>query len=393
MLDELKLWQMLEQQREKLLADFESSANRDLRYDEMMEEVQGLTEEEFEKKLGGSTSSARPVDWDNPLAFFDLPFESVRDAKGWALDQLEDTIVLAVDGSQVYPSKVLTFPLSLVQAGYFQMTYPPAFPAVSAELAFDSQLEIILPFDEDNISLPPKRGEINLRRQILEIKYATQQVESLPPEKEVLLLIDGTFIYSYLEGATLDVKKEVIAPLLNLFERCKELNIYPVAYIDTSAAKDMSYLLHQLNGVDKKIIPPQDAQILQPFMENLGTYCSPWLSQRKVLTAYHDETQDLNYREQVCFAYLRANSKRPIRLEFPKFIYDNEKFPRMVELVLAKALLGDGYPHVLTRAHQVAVIGSEDQRKFHAYSLVYLRDVLNLPVDEAIKEQFKHQFT
>jgi hypothetical protein len=70
----------------------------------------------------------------------------------------------------------------------------------------------------------------------------------------------------------------------------------------------------------------------------------------------------------VCFTYLKTTAGgAPTRLEFPRWLAEDEaELERVLNLVRAECIVGNGYPYALETADAVAVISLQDRERFYA---------------------------
>jgi hypothetical protein len=114
-------------------------------------------------------------------------------------------------------------------------------------------------------------------------------------------------------------------------------------------------------------LPPaprlSDGALLRPRMQ-WGDRGQVYLCARddKVLPDYGPQAR------QVCFTYLKTTADgAPARLEFPRWLVeDEEELERMLNLVRAECIVGNGYPYALETADAVAVISLQDRERFYA---------------------------
>jgi hypothetical protein len=71
---------------------------------------------------------------------------------------------------------------------------------------------------------------------------------------------------------------------------------------------------------------------------------------------------------QVCFTYLKTTADgAPARLEFPRWLAeDATELQRVLNLVRAECIVGNGYPYALETADAVSVISIQDRERFYA---------------------------
>jgi hypothetical protein len=135
-----------------------------------------------------------------------------------------------------------------------------------------------------------------------------------------------------------------------------------VGYVDTSYARDLVTMLTYLYRLASA---PRlsDGALLRSRM-GWGDRSQVYVCARddKVLPEYGPQSRE------VCFAYLKTTaSGPPARLEFPGWLAEDEsELERVLNLVRAECIVGNGYPYALETADVVAVISLQDRERFYA---------------------------
>jgi hypothetical protein len=142
----------------------------------------------------------------------------------------------------------------------------------------------------------------------------------------------------------------------------QEAQVPLVGYVDTSFARDLVTMLALLFRLPQA---PRlsDGSLLRPRMQ-WGDRSQAYVCTRddKVLPEYGPQARG------VCFAYLKTTADgTPARLEFPRWLAeDPAELERVLDLVRAECIVGNGYPYALETADAVAVISLQDRERFYA---------------------------
>ena len=78
----------------------------------------------------------------------------------------------------------------------------------------------------------------------------------------------------------------------------------------------------------------------------------------------------------------------PARLEIPRWLLESGRADEVVELVLAEAVVGGGYPYVLEAADVTAVIQQKDRQRFYRLFQEFLQEQ-NLTLTVTRKQRSK----
>ena len=126
MIDEIQIIKALEKRKKDIFHENEKFSDSRLNMTEMISNFEKMTKEELNREARIRYLPCFPLFYKKSLNQSIKKFKSITDAKKWALEQLKDTTLASVDGSQVYASKEITYPIALVHAGSFLKIYPKA---------------------------------------------------------------------------------------------------------------------------------------------------------------------------------------------------------------------------------------------------------------------------
>lgn len=178
-----------------------------------------------------------------------------------------------------------------------------------------------------------------------------------------MLLLDGPLIMSFLHLYRKNVyRSRYIGKLLALLKSA-EKKVALIGYLDVSHAKDLTKTAGSLFGLNTSNLT--DPELLNDYLGVFDRTCA-FLSQDSILQQYRGNVDGkrVDYSNQMCFAYLRVNSQRPVRIEFPRWVVAEGKLNDITRLICASSAIGAGYPYELSKAHENVVLGSEDQANF-----------------------------
>ncbi len=306
-----------------------------------------------------------------PLSRFGQAFAHHEAAREWAERVITGITTVAVDGSQILPWREVSIPVGLVQAAIFANPHDPKQAYVK-----DARVEVLGPDDlvatagmipdetELNAQLAAEEL-VNLRRFELEARtlgewmQAWHQSPDAPPP---LALLDGSLIVSFALRKESPLRSAYIAAVTRLLETSEQTRVPLIAYIDTSFARDLATMLCVV--FPERALPNErrihDALLWGDAL-GWGDACIPFLSARgDVLSEYGSQ------RGSIAFAYLRAAADRPpARLEMPRWLAESDLLPRMLDVLRAELVAGNGYPYAIETADAVAVITTEDRARFY----------------------------
>jgi len=335
---------------------------------------------EFSKILGLSLSSKSWRGNAEPLETIGLhglgvDFNSREEQLDWTLRALRGKTVIGIDGSQINPVG-LNFPLALLQAGYLCVDYD------RPESYRHNRVDVILPPQEVVVEreghLSVSRYNVDLARLSLEFKAAGDLVDELKG-REIYVMLDMPLVISYVDAFYKDIKEKYIQCLSAFLGRL-EGKATIIGYVDGSAAKDLTDMLNQTLGLQSASIP--DRAMLQRYLTGFGKRTSTFLCHRKIVEDFG------GLEDRFAFFYVRAGSRAIGRVEF--LTSEGINPGSIHHVVCAQCILGEGYPYVLSRAHEAAVIHLSEREQFRQILRgFFMKNFPEIEVEPRLKDQKK----
>jgi hypothetical protein len=290
-------------------------------------------------------------------------WSSHEEARAWAKGKLLNTPTFAVDGSQIPPSRDFSVPVGAVQVGWFENPHAP-----DSRYVKDLTFEVLAPDELADEADEGGAGDfpdwrVNLRRFELECQVILQYIEAQEGTQPApLCFFDGSLIVSFAQHMRPHLRRAYVKAVTDVLRASKTKRVPVVGYVDTSYARDLVTMLYYLY---RPPLAPRlsDGALLRPRMD--------WGGRSQVYVCARDDKVLPEYGPQareVCFAYLKTTSGgAPSRLEFPRWLAEDEaELERVLNLVRAECIVGNGYPYALETADAVAVISLQDRERFYA---------------------------
>ena len=361
-------------------------------------------------KTKGEDSFAVPTD-DHPDKPRTLP--GFRPEQDWCAETLRHKLVVSVDGSQIYPEGHLRFACAVVNVGSVSYLYtePVRYSGLSRPRLLVA--DDLVSSDGGSVQHMLSKQALDLERQKSEVQHASELLKSAKP-CESFLFLDGPLIYSFLDpirhlvpGASY---RGVIETLLRLLELCDQRHVYVIGYLASPRSAHWVNSLRYTVLCDRvptackqcvtdcggfrnvacsSLIGITDATIYASILAP-GQRSSSFTVQEKILNSYKSATCD--YREKISATYIKLAGGEVVRLEFP--FYDwmtDEDLERIHSVTLAQSILGFGYPYVLLRAHEKAVITMPEREGFYDILDRYLTTKFHMPLAESSKRKLKRE--
>ena len=334
-------------------------------YEQALSELSNLDRAEVEARLAGvDWPGARPtVEHDqhpDVVIPFDHTWTNHEQARAWAREVLEGVSTVAVDGSQITPSKDVSLPVGAVQVGWFVNLHAEGQPYVK-DIAF----EVLAPDEladesEDVLGFPDWR--VNARRFVLECEKLVEMMQAARESAtKPVCFFDGSLVVSFVQHMLPERQRLYVDAVMALLAASEACRVPLVGYVDTSYAYDLAAMLDALTGrrVHRRI---SDGALLRPRME--------WGDRTAAYVCARDDrvlpVGGSKYYDRVCFVYLKTTADRPpARLDLPRWLLEAGELERVVDVVRAECVVGNGYPYALETADAVAVITMQDRERFY----------------------------
>jgi len=300
---------------------------------------------------------------------FGQRWQSHQEARRWALSVLEDAPVLAVDGSQITPSKDFSIPVGAVQIGWFindhriggsyvkDITFEVISPKELYEAEGDTRIAVDTDFPNWYINQQRFVGECE-RICTLMAEYA-----HVPLAQRPLCFFDGSLIISFAGQLRPSRAAGYLQAVQKLLDCSNRYRVPLVGFVDGSQSRDMVKMMGLVVAQDD-IFKTSDASLLAGLLPEWGDR-SPLF-----VCARDDQLSREGYApfyQQVAFTYVRLSADRyPARVEMPLWMAEDDYVPAIIDLVRAECVVGGGYPYAVETADAVAVISYKDQQRFYA---------------------------
>jgi len=331
-----------------------------------LDEVGKLSCAELEARLArtplsGAKPTAEQDRYDSPVVPFSESWADHAQARAWAKRVLLEAPTFAVDGSQISPAKDFSVPVGAVQVGWYENPHAPGRAYVK-----DLSFEVLAPDElgdeaEGATGFPDWR--VNWRRFELEcqtlIDYMTAQAGESPAP---ICFFDGSLIVSFAQRMRPEQRDPYVRKVIEMLNASQRNRVPLVGYIDASHAKDLITMVSILLGEPTPRV--SDGALLQPRM-NWGDRSLAYVCARDDAGRSPDGPQ---YYDRVCFVYLKTTGDGPpARLDLPRWLAEDQtELARVLDVVRAECVVGNGYPYAIETADAVAVITMQDRQRFYA---------------------------
>jgi hypothetical protein len=321
----------------------------------------GLADDELHRKVqaalkfrwAGAIPTAEPVD-----AAFPLPPHPAR------------ATVIAADGSQIYPDRhgISLYYLINIGSIIFRHGLPLAPSTASLPEVFFEDADL---YEEDGGQIPSVK--IDSERDLRELAaLARSAATEAPAAPTVTLLDNGLLLYITLQAPNQKLSDAVIEAYLDQLTALRDSGAAPAGVVDRPRAASVVRLL-RLAALAENEITDAELRALGAFQHLTDALLFNFLQpgERSALFVNASPANIDNYQRRGHTIYLfYLNAGRPgkdslLRVEVPEWVAkDKAKLDLVHTAIVEQCKVTDGFPYVLMRAHELAVVTMAERREF-----------------------------
>lgn len=297
-----------------------------------------------------------------------IPTEEAVGARFPLPSRVQRLNVLAADGSQVYPDRHGVALYYLINVGSIAFRHgsgeaPRVFnhPRVFFE---DADL-----YDDDGGQIPSVM--IDAKRDCAELAELARLARLEDDAPAVALIDNGLLLYITLQAPSQKVIDEALDAYLSELDKLRDLGTVVAGVVDRPRAANVVRLLH-LETLPLEAITVERLQEPGPFHRLTDGLLFGFLrpGERSALFVNASPANQDNYRPRghtIYFFYLNAG--RPgkdaiLRIEIPEWVArDAERLNLVHAAIVEQCRVTDGFPYVLMRAHELAVVTISERRE------------------------------
>ncbi|MCK6628406.1 MAG: DNA double-strand break repair nuclease NurA [Anaerolineae bacterium] len=291
----------------------------------------------------------------------------------------EQITVIASDGSQILPDRHAITLYYLINVGSIAYrhgslrkpeTYSPTpLLCYDPEDLFDAQGQLISP------------GEVNVKRDMAEVAVLTDLAARYAPanSEPVVALIDGQLTLRVID-LPFDQQQQRQDEYIEMLNRLRESGALAAGYIDRPRSTFVVALMHLASLPENGIT--DEALRQNPFRHLTDTDLFDFLGpgERSAIFAVKAKgAEKYSYAGHgIHFFYLNvglsAAAPNRVRVEIPAWLVNNPPgLDCLHAAIVRQARLTGGYPYVLARAHELAIISTEERQAVEMMLAVEMR--------------------
>jgi hypothetical protein len=294
------------------------------------------------------------------------------DARHPLPDLPRDHRVIATDGSQIEPDRHGVADYYLLNVGWAVITYGSR---PHAELA--SQPSLFWELDDLYVVQGDRRvmiqdQHLSAKRSGVEMQRASELAEAADDGLPTLVLADGTLLLWVLEDRPDDfLRQELLRPYVDEMARIRDLNIPLASYVSRPRHTEVSGLLREANCRGDVAQCPACSANDEPYCALDGLpdralfgVLAPGERSARFSITLTGRLADYYVGQMPQFFYLNVGSELA-RVEFPSWVGQRPDWLDLIHAVVVdQCRKGQGYPVVLARAHERALVSMGDRLAF-----------------------------
>lgn len=282
----------------------------------------------------------------------------------------DSVVAIGVDGSQIFPDRHAALQYYLIQTGALIYRYDGSLPEPKTQEWLNYRDEAL--YDENGYLI--SNDAVSRKRSVLEMHFTSELSTAervIHPQSPTFILMDGPLLWPYAGEA--DSAQEDFHSYLSALTSICQNNVVPVGYIERPGGRHFIRMLW-LNQLPKKAVYNTSKQCPIHLLTDIQLMESI-LPYGHRTTWYKRQSPTQNEQAavglEIWFSYLNVGSeKQPniVRIEVPRNFTDNASLVDIIiTTVLHQSKVLNGYPYILARAHEMALVTSKDKAALDAY--------------------------
>ena len=315
-----------------------------------------------------------------------------------AADPPRGTVVIGVDGSQVYPDAHAAALYYLIQIGGLAFAYDGSRPRpYSCETLHFKDEEL---FDAQGYLISPER--VGMERLVREMGYLAELTvleRRLAPTAPLIALTDGPLLWPYVERSRAD--SQAVEGYLDALTEIRQAGGLAVGYVARPGGRTLSELLWASRLAPEDVpgrLPENPLRRLTDaaLMANVLApgERSAWFTRPSATNRRH-----AGHGHAVWFCYVNVGAQSAsavytdaiARVEVPEWGALNEDAIAALHAVLLhQSQVLNGYPYVLARAHEEALVTTADKTALDGeiQRHLFAQGILARPSEKAQQKAF-----
>ncbi len=303
-----------------------------------------------------SYSGAKLLEPGKLIHMFPFNWKNRNAAMEWVDSVLSGVPVGAVDGSQIYSDKNYEIPLAVVQISRIFNRHTE-----NMDYKQETDATIITPDEFEAASVYSFSSEyVDARRFSMECDGIVRLMNEY---KKIFVILDGALILSHINVLNKNMREIYVKAIMKLLEASEKTKNPVIGFIDTTMPRDITLMMHFLFGLRKSKLP--DTHLFSNML--WGERTAAFLCDRDDRRGEEARSVLDNYgrfRNDIGFFYMRTGNGLPARVEFPAWVHKEGMVDKIADIIRAECIIRSNYPDILMRAHDAAVIRTNEHELF-----------------------------
>jgi len=300
-------------------------------------------------------------DWAGALPTTDMPLDARLVT---VADPPPGAVLIAADGSQVYPDSHAAVPYYLLQIGGLAFHYdgsrPTPYSCESLHFRDDELYDA-----QGYLILNEQVGKQRLVREMAYLAELTVLERQLAPDAPLMVLTDGPLLWPYVERSRADFL--ALEAYLEALSAIRQAGGLPAGYVARPGGRTLVELLWA-SRLTSAEIPGRLAE--NPLRQLTDAALMAHFLQPGERSAWFSRPTATNQRQaghghEIWFCYVNVgDAHTPViaRLEVPRWgAADTDAITTLHAVLLHQAHVLNGYPYALARAHEEALVTTTDK--------------------------------
>ncbi len=264
------------------------------------------------------------------------------------------TVLIGVDGSQIFPDRHAALLYYLIQVGALVFRYDGSTPTPYADASLHYHEREL--YDERGYLISATR--VGMFRLVRELGFLAQLSQDTASAPRTFALSDGPLLWPY--GERGKAERVAFQSYLAAFSRLRELGTVPVGYVDRPGGRYVVEMLWAMQAAQNHPEPPPNPLHLLRDAELMARFLAPgersiWFRRHSAGNQAHAE-----HGHPIWFCYLNVGPTIA-RIEVPAWAVHPATDEVLHAALLHQAKPLNGYPYVLARAHEEALVTTQDK--------------------------------
>jgi hypothetical protein len=279
-------------------------------------------------------------------------------------DPPRGAVLIGVDGSQVFPDPHAAVLYFLIQVGGLVFRYDGSRPGSYSHESLhfeDSEL-----YDEQGYLISTER--VGMQRLVQEMGYLADLVDvecQISPTAPVIAMTDGPLLWPYVARSRGDFL--ALQQYLDAISRIRQAGGVPAGYVARPGGRSLVELLWASRLSPEDIPVKLDENPVRFLTDSalMAQFLAPgersaWFSRPSATNQRH-----AGHGHEVWFCYVNVGSERGsviARVEVPGWgAADESAIATLHAMLRHQSAVLNGYPYVLARAHEEALVTTQDK--------------------------------